>query len=179
MFDILYILPALLMVARLHGEQLPMRVSKFIRGVYPAGDRPPKRLPAPRKQGPRRKVRAFAASGKSFGAYLRQCRFRNGRHGNRFWSLRSVARRAEISPAVLSQVETGKRRAVADDVLRLAAVLNESREELLVRAGYLPSSALVNRGGLALTTSERRIIIALRSHPQLLAPLIALANSLE
>jgi len=155
-----------------------MRMSKFIRGVSPSDDRPPKTLPAPRKVGPRRKVRAFQASGKSFGAYIRSCRLREGRNGKREWSLRSVARRAEINPAVLSQIETGKRRAVAEDVLRLADVLGEDREGLLVRAGYLPESALANRGEFNLTAAEREIIKHLRANPHLVAPLQALLGAI-
>jgi transcriptional regulator with XRE-family HTH domain len=108
------------------------------------------------------------------GQYLRACRLRQGRNGRGRWSLRSVANAAEMSHTTLCQVETGKRRAVADDLLRLADVLEEDREELLVKAGYLPPSALANRAPDGLTAAERRIVDVLRARPQLAAPLSTL-----
>jgi transcriptional regulator with XRE-family HTH domain len=85
--------------------------------------------------------------------------------------LRSVANAAEMSHTSLSQVETGKRRLVADDLLHLADVLGEDREELLVRAGYLPASALDNRGASPLSAGERQLIEMVRARPHLLEAL--------
>jgi transcriptional regulator with XRE-family HTH domain len=115
----------------------------------------------------------------TLGQYLRACRFRVGRNGRGEWSLRHVAQQAEMSHTSLSQVETGKRRIVADDLLHLADVLGEDREELLVRAGYLPASALDNRGKYQLNAAERQLIDKLRAQPHLLGPLIALLSRLR
>lgn len=133
--------------------------------------------PAPRRprqrRGHGRKTQQFRVTGGPLGQFLRACRFRDGRHGRGHWSLRSVANAAEMSHTTLSHVETGKRRIVADDLLHLADVLGEDREELLVRAGYLPASALDNRAQGQLTPGERQLIDKLRAHPQLLGPLQA------
>ncbi len=126
---------------------------------------------------PGRKTVVFRSAGKSIGAYLRACRFRHGRNGKREWSLRSVAQRAEVNHGLLSQIETGKRRPVAGDLLQLADVLGEDREQLLVRAGYLPQSALANRGAFNLNAVERELIQRLRAHPRLVAPLLAMLKA--
>jgi transcriptional regulator with XRE-family HTH domain len=115
----------------------------------------------------RRKTRQFQMSGKELGAYLRASRLSTGVQGSRHWSLRAVAKRAEINHGLLSQIERGKRRPVADDLLRLADVLHLDREELLVRAGYLPVSALANRNPDRLSSSERKVVEALRTNPRL------------
>ena len=81
--------------------------------------------------------------------------------------MRSVARRAEINHSLLSQSETGKRRLVADDLLRLADVLGEDREALLVRAGYLPAAGRAPQTADRLTAAERRWLAVLRTQPQL------------
>lgn len=123
-----------------------------------------------------RKTATLHANMVSMGQHLRACRFRQGRNGRGDWSLRNVAQHAEMNHSILSQVETGKRRVVADDLLRLADVLHEDREELLVRAGYLPASALANRGQCHLTAAERQLIDAVRTHPHLLDLLSALLS---
>ncbi len=133
---------------------------------------PPRRLRF--RKGHSRKTQAFHPNVVSVGQHLRACRFRHGRNGRGEWSLRCVAQHAEMSHSILSQVETGKRRIVADDLLRLADVLGEDREELLVRAGYLPPSALANRGQYHLTGAERQLIDAARAEPHLLDLLKAL-----
>jgi transcriptional regulator with XRE-family HTH domain len=134
--------------------------------------------PPPRRRryhrGRSRKTQVFHANIAAVGQHLRACRFRHGRNGRGEWSLRCVAQHAEMSHSILSQVETGKRRIVADDLLRLADVLGEDREELLVRAGYLPASALDNRGKYNLTAAERQLIDAIRAQPHLLDLLKAL-----
>jgi len=119
---------------------------------------------------------SLCANAAALGRHLRACRLRDGRNGRDEWSLRAVARRAEINPAILSQVETGQRRATADSLLRLADTLGEDREELLARAGYLPASALANRGQYHLTAAERLLIDQVRAHPRLLVPLNALLS---
>ena len=58
-------------------------------------------------------------------------------------------------------------------------VLGEDREELLVRAGYLPASALDNRGEFELTVAERELILRVRAHPRLLAPLNTLLSQVS
>lgn len=130
------------------------------------------------RRGRTRKTLAFRPTAATLGQYLRACRMRGGRNGRGEWSLRSVAQRAEMNPSTLSQVETGKRRIVADDLLRLADVLGEDREELLVRAGYLPASALANRGRYQLNAAERQLIDRVRAHPPLLEPLLLLLSRL-
>ena len=154
-------------------------VHTIMRDLDRAEDRP--RRPSKgrrRRRGINRKTRVFQSSSPGLGAYLRACRLRSGREGRRQWSLRSVARRAEICGSTLSQIETGKRRATAGDLLRLAAVLNEDHEALLVRAGYLPVTA-PGRRPLSLSAAEQELIRRLRIRPQLVAPLNALLAALE
>jgi transcriptional regulator with XRE-family HTH domain len=138
----------------------------------------PHETPPPRRRryhrGRSRKTQLFHVNIAAVGQYLRSCRFRQGRNGRGEWSLRCVAQHAEMSHSILSQVETGKRRIVADDLLRLADVLGEDREELLVRAGYLPPSALDNRGQYNLTAAERQVIDVVRTQPPLMNLLKAL-----
>lgn len=155
-----------------------------------AGTRPlryqildPKETPPPARRprqgrGHGRKTQQFRVTAGTLGQYLRACRFRDGRHGRGDWSLRSVANAAAMSHTTLSHVETGKRRVVADDLLHLADVLGEDREELLVRAGYLPASALDNRNQHQLTAAERQLIDKLRAHPQLLGSLQAILSQI-
>lgn len=138
--------------------------------------------PAPRRRryhrGHQRKTLQLRDKVATLGQYLRACRFRQGRNGRGHWSLRSVARAAEMNHTTLCQVENGKRRIVADDLLRLRDVLQDDREELLVKAGYLPPSALDNRGAASLSAMERRIVDMLRAHPHLVVPLGALLAKL-
>jgi len=47
-------------------------------------------------------------------------------------------------------------------------VLDEDREELLARAGYLPAFALANRGEYRLTAAERPLMDAVRVPPDLM-----------
>jgi len=128
------------------------------------------------RRGRCRKTVALHANIASMGHYLRACRFRDGRGGRGEWSMRHVAQLAEMNHSILSQVERGKRRVVADDLLRLADVLGEDREALLVRAGYLPASALANRGQYQLTGAERQLIDIVRAQPRLLELLKALSS---
>ena len=137
---------------------------------------PPGRPHASR--GRTRKTQQYRAAATAIGQHLRACRFRDHRNGRGDWSLRSVANAAAISHTTLSQVETGKRRIVADDLLRLADVLGEDREALLVRAGYLPASALANRGQYQLTALERQLLDRLRARPALLPALQSLLDVL-
>jgi transcriptional regulator with XRE-family HTH domain len=155
-----------------------------------AGTRPlryqildPKETPPPARRprlgrGHGRKTQQFRVTAGTLGQYLRSCRFRDGRHGRGDWSLRSVANAAEMSHTSLSHVETGKRRIVADDLLHLADVLGEDREELLVRAGYLPASALDNRGASPLSAGERQLIEKVRARPHLLEALQVILSSI-
>ncbi len=138
---------------------------------------PPRRLRS--RRGRSRKTQLLHSNIGALGRYLRACRFRDGRNGRGEWSLRSVAQQAEMSHTTLSQVETGKRRMVADDLLHLADVLGEDREELLVRAGYLPASALENRGNYELTAAERHLIDLVRARPRVLGPLNSLLSALS
>ena len=142
-------------------QSTTMRRGKKPRARAPTRDRPPV---FDRR---RRKTRQFQMTGKDLGAYLRACRLRTGGPGHRHWSLRAVALRAEINHGLLSQIERGLRRPVAGDLLKLADVLGLDREELLVRAGYLPASALANRGAYRLNANERRLVGALRANPRL------------
>ncbi len=156
-----------------------MPIPKLTRALlYPSQSDLPGPLRLHARRGPGRKTHVSRNTAASLGAYLRACRMRKGRNGRGEWSLRSVAREAEMNHSILSQVETGKRRAVADDLLHLADVLGEDREELLVRAGYLPASALDNRGAFNLTAVERRLIEQVRAHPRLLEPLNALLSAM-
>jgi transcriptional regulator with XRE-family HTH domain len=138
---------------------------------------PPRRLRY--RRGRSRKTQLLHTHVARVGHHLRACRFRSGRNGRGEWSLRSVAQRAEMSHTSLSQVETGKRRVVADDLLHLADVLGEDREELLVRAGYLPASALDNRGKYQLSAAERHLIDLVRARPHLLDPLTTVLSHLR
>jgi SOS-response transcriptional repressor LexA len=71
----------------------------------------------------------------NLGSYLRSIRTARGNNGS--WSLRSVARRAGISDAYLSQLETGKVTRPFPDVLKkLADALNHPYDDLLQAAGY-------------------------------------------
>ena len=156
-----------------------MPIPKLTRALlYSPQSDMPRPLRSRSRRGPGRKTHVSHGTATSLGAYLRACRMRHGRQGRGEWSLRSVAREAEMNHSILSQVENGKRRAVADDLLHLADVLGEDREELLVRAGYLPASALDNRGTFNLAAAERRLIEQVRAHPRLLEPLNALLSAI-
>ena len=128
---------------------------------------PPPRRRRRRSRGHNHKTVLFHGNIAAIGQYLRACRLRPGRNGRGVWSLRSVANRAEINHSLLSQGETGKRRLVADDLLRLADVLGEDREALLVRAGYLPAASRAHPAIDRLTAAERQWLAALRTQPQL------------
>lgn len=72
------------------------------------------------------------------GKYIRLIRESHGGRG--FWSIRSVASRANISNSYLSQIETGKVKQPLPDVLRkLSEALRHPYEDLMDAAGYLPS----------------------------------------
>ncbi len=71
------------------------------------------------------------------GSYIRQIRESKG--GKNFWSIRSVAQRANISNSYLSQLETGQVSQPLPDILKkLAEALRHPYEDLLRAAGYLP-----------------------------------------
>ncbi len=76
-----------------------------------------------------------------FGAYLR--RMRQAAH----MSLPELARRSGVSAAHLSRVESGWRSApAARTVQRLAIALGIPPEEMLRKAGHIPSTASVPEG---------------------------------
>lgn len=129
----------------------------------PAAGKP--RLP----RGVNHKTYLFKSQKRSVGAILRAARTGAGRGGSGEWSLRAVALRTGVNVSLLSQIETGKRRPAADDLINLADALGLDREELLVRAGYLPESALGNRGAANLTARERALIQRLRKNARLRA----------
>lgn len=71
------------------------------------------------------------------GPFLREIRESKGSKG--FWSVRAVAKRADISNSYLSQLETGKVEQPLPDILKkLAEALRHPYEDLLRAAGYLP-----------------------------------------
>lgn len=70
------------------------------------------------------------------GKYINNIRKKNGSKG--FWSLRSVAKRAKISDAYLSQLENGKVKHPMPDILRnIAQACRQPYEDFLYAAGYL------------------------------------------
>jgi SOS-response transcriptional repressor LexA len=72
----------------------------------------------------------------NIGKYLRKIRLEKGGKGH--WSVRSIATKAGLSNAYLSQLETGKVKQPLPDVLkRLAEALRCPYEDLLCAAGYL------------------------------------------
>lgn len=72
-----------------------------------------------------------------FGQYLRQIRESKG--GKGFWSLSTVAARANISHSYLSQLETGQVEQPLPNILKkLAEALRHPYEDLMRAAGYLP-----------------------------------------
>lgn len=73
---------------------------------------------------------------KGIGQYLRKVREEKG--GKGFWSVRSVAKRANISNSYLSQLELGQIKQPLPDILKkLSSALRVPYEELLHQAGYL------------------------------------------
>jgi repressor LexA len=74
----------------------------------------------------------------AIGARLREIRL--SKSGKGFWSVRSVADRAGISNAYLSQIETGQVKQPSPDTLKkLAESLRHDHLDLLRVAGYLPA----------------------------------------
>ena len=75
----------------------------------------------------------------TIGTYLRRIRMARG--GTGAWSLRSVAKRAGISDAYLSQLETGKVKQPLPKVLKnISSVFKVPYEEILGAAGYLTTN---------------------------------------
>ena len=69
--------------------------------------------------------------------YLRKLRKDKG--GKGYWSIRSVALRANINNSYLSQLETGIAKKPSNEVLKkLAEIYQCSYEDLMQLAGYLP-----------------------------------------
>ena len=151
----------------------------LIEDVMRAHETPPPPPRRTRRRGVSRKIYAFRTGARALGIYLRECRKKTGRSGRQFWSLRSVARRAEISASVLSRVERGRQRVAVDDLVRLAGVLGEDRDELLVRGGYLPSSVLDKHVEWQLSAAEGALISRLRRHRGLGEALAGLLAALE
>ncbi|MDD5773515.1 MAG: S24 family peptidase [bacterium] len=73
---------------------------------------------------------------RGIGEYIYNIREKNG--GKGFWSLRSVAKRAKISDAYLSQLENGKVKHPLPDILRnISIACRQPYEDFLCAAGYL------------------------------------------
>lgn len=76
-----------------------------------------------------------------FGAYLRRLRTTAG------MSIPELARRSGVSAPHISRVETGWRATPSSQiVLRLALALHVPSEEMLRKAGHIPSTASVSEG---------------------------------
>ena len=78
-----------------------------------------------------------------FGAFVREKRLQKEEDGNRRFSLRQVAKRAEIEPAYLSKIERGVFPPPGEQTtLRLAKDLGLNADELLAMGGKVSSDVI-------------------------------------
>ena len=86
------------------------------------------------------------------GARIRRLRMARG------WSMSSLAARAHLGKATLSEIESGQRNATLETMYAIAAQLQIGLSELLTEAGRAPETAPVVRGRAV----EARLVAAYR-----------------